>query len=442
MKVNVIIMKSTKVNKKQTYTLHPLLQGIKDGGCPDFDEIYIALKSSISLLDALKDTPQDPEWHAEGDVHIHSRMTLEALYKEIQSYEQSAPCLSPEERMILIISTAFHDIAKALTTQEAEIDGKLRIVSPHHAPRGRSYLSSLLIPLGLNPQHIESIFSLIGFHHHPRKILKRSTEKYGAYWSLDRQVPSKLLNLLCLADLKGRICLDVENLVEDHLYFQAFQDDALKAFGPHRLDWQEELEVSLHDLDPLTSRFVRAQAQREAEQGKIHHPQEAISRSYTYRERYAKLYVVSGPSGIGKSSFIQEHYPQATLISLDEIRQELTGTIEDQSQNRKVVQVAFERLRRLLPTSQQIVWDATTLRKDYRNQIFGLADQYKAFTHLDVLTAPIQVALTRNQSRERQVPTSVIQTQYQRWQYPQRDEAHEVVYWMHQADQSWQKASD
>ena len=46
MKVKVIIMKSTKANKKQPYALHPFLQAIKDGECPDFDEIYIALKHS------------------------------------------------------------------------------------------------------------------------------------------------------------------------------------------------------------------------------------------------------------------------------------------------------------------------------------------------------------------------------------------------------------
>ena len=56
------------------------------------------------------------------------------------------------------------------------------------------------------------------------------------------------------------------------------------------------------------------------------------------------------------------------------------------------------------------------------------------------MTAPLKLALQRNQSRARKVPESVIQTQYQRWQYPQRNEAHEVKYWMLQADQSWQKA--
>ena len=421
------------------YALHPFLHTLKEGQSPSFDELYLHLKSALPLLNELQSTPQDPEWHAEGDVYIHSRMTLDALYTELVRYENENPALCAEERMVLILSTALHDIAKALTTREADIDGQTRIVAPRHAQRGRSYLASLLIPLGLSPLEIEQIFSLVGFHHQPRKIVKRTPEHHGSYWQLHRQVPSHLLNLLCLADLKGRICSTSSSLLEDQHYFELFQDEALSAFGPHQKGWDEEIDEQIRDLDPVTQRFIRTQGRREAEKGLIYHPQEVISRSYTYRQRYAQLYVVCGPSGIGKSRFIQEHYPQATLISLDEIRFELTGSIEDQSQNRKVVHLAQERLRRLLPTTQTIVWDATTLRKDYRDQIFGLADQYQAFTHLDVLIAPYEVALTRNGSRERQVPTEVIQNQYQRWQLPQRTEAHEVCYWIHQADQSWQK---
>jgi predicted kinase len=132
---------------------------------------------------------------------------------------------------------------------------------------------------------------------------------------------------------------------------------------------------------------------------------------------------------LGKSTWIRKYYPDATVISMDEIRRELTGSVTDQSQNRKVFQRAQERLKRLLTTSQKIVWDATNIREIHRSKLTTLAYQYRAFVRIDVLCAPLRVALTRNRERERQVPKEIITHQYQRWEWPTADEAHEIGYW-------------
>ena len=66
--------------KKNLNDLHPLCVEILNGAQPTFDDLYEAFVNQIDLLSDLKTTPQDPEWHAEDDVHTHSSMTLNALY--------------------------------------------------------------------------------------------------------------------------------------------------------------------------------------------------------------------------------------------------------------------------------------------------------------------------------------------------------------------------
>jgi hypothetical protein len=54
------------------------------------------------------------------------------------------------------------------------------------------------------------------------------------------------------------------------------------------------------------NRIIHTQGRIEAEQGIIARPQEAIARSYQYRDRYAQFYLMRGPSGVGKSTWIQK----------------------------------------------------------------------------------------------------------------------------------------
>ena len=83
------------------------------------------------------------------------------------------------------------------------------------------------------------------------------------------------------------------------------------------------------------------------------------------------------------------------------------------------------------------MWDATSIRQQHRTQLIELAYQYHAFVRIDVLYASIDVALTRNLSRERQLPRSVIEDQYRRWEWPTRDEAHDVHYWFIDETGEW-----
>ncbi|NBV24107.1 MAG: polynucleotide adenylyltransferase [Proteobacteria bacterium] len=80
---------------------------------------------------ALRGTPQDPEWHPEGDVFTHTAHCCDALVKvpEWQAADE-------ESRITWMLAVLAHDFGKPAVTHEAMRDGRMRIVSPGHEEGG------------------------------------------------------------------------------------------------------------------------------------------------------------------------------------------------------------------------------------------------------------------------------------------------------------------
>ena len=85
--------------------------------------------------DALAATPQDPRFHAEGDVWTHTQMAVAEL---VASSAYAATAADPIARAILVAGVLFHDIGKPATTR-TDIDAA--ITSRGH-PRRRPSTSA------------------------------------------------------------------------------------------------------------------------------------------------------------------------------------------------------------------------------------------------------------------------------------------------------------
>lgn len=98
------------------------------------------LIEEIPELAALARTPQDPSWHPEGDVLVHSLWAadLAALHAVLTDAE-------PDDRERLVLAALWHDIGKPDTTRRR--DG--RITSYGHAERGAEIVLALGRRLGL-----------------------------------------------------------------------------------------------------------------------------------------------------------------------------------------------------------------------------------------------------------------------------------------------------
>jgi len=91
-----------------------------------------------------------------------------------------------------------------------------------------------------------------------------------------------------------------------------------------------------------------------------------------------------GISGSGKSRWIKLmrdttknlNIDEFVVISSDEIRRELTGSISDQSRNRDVFPLAFERSVEALNAGKSVIFDATNVTSKTRKQMLDYLKEH------------------------------------------------------------------
>ncbi|MEO1801565.1 MAG: AAA family ATPase [Cyanobacteria bacterium J06629_2] len=400
------------------------LQQVFLGTTPSIDEYVETLGDRLPLLTDYQTTPQDLEWHAEGNVHIHVGMVLEEVYKILKT---EANHLDPERRLSLILGALLHDIYKPVVTKEQEIAGKMRIAAPRHASKGRSYLAPKLMGLGLPYSVVESTLSLVGYHHDPKQLVTKD-KSAGDYRRISRLADPELLYWLELADIRGRECRDKEQQLEIvELYGLCAQEYGAWDFGGKYESWREYFDRELVDYDRDTRDFVFAQAIARYEAGKIFTPESELARSYSYRDSFPQVVVTFGVSGSGKSTWIADNLKDHTVVSLDAIRSQIANSRSDQSQNSKVVQAAKEQLKSLLRSHSKIVWDATSLRRDFRQQVINIARQYGALVTLVIFHCPEDIYRDRNQQRQHPIPEAVLDKQLHSLEFPELDEGDRTI---------------
>ena len=401
------------------------LQQVLLGATPNIDEFVDVLGDRFPLLKDYQSTPQDEEWHAEGDVHIHVGMVLDEVYKILQT---EASHLDRERRLSLILGALLHDIYKPIATKEQEIQGKIRIVAPRHASRGRSYLALKLMGLHLPYSVVESTLSLVGYHHDPKQLVTKDKPS-GDYKRISRLADPELLYWLELADIRGRECKDKQEQLEIvelyDLYAQEY--DARSSFGMAYQPWKTYFDRELTDYDRDTRDLVLARAIARYEAGKIFTPESELARSYNYRDSFPQVVLTFGVSGSGKSTWIAENLKDHAVISLDALRSQIASSRSDQSQNSKIVQAAKEQLKTLLRSHSKIVWDATSLRRDFRRQVINIAHQYGALVTLVIFHCPEDVYYERNRQRKHPIPEAVLHKQLNSLEFPELDESDRTI---------------
>lgn len=114
------------------------------------------LIEAIPELRALGETPQDPGWHPEGDVLVHSLWAADLAAAHAIEHD-----LDPDQRELLVLAALFHDIGKPLTTRHHD-DG--RISSHGHAERGAEVFHAMGRRLGLPRPLTAAVAAIIETH--------------------------------------------------------------------------------------------------------------------------------------------------------------------------------------------------------------------------------------------------------------------------------------
>jgi tRNA nucleotidyltransferase (CCA-adding enzyme) len=188
-----------------------------------------ALDVLFPELAALIGCPQEPEWHPEGDVWVHTLLVVDEAARLVREAR-----LGDADALLVVLAALCHDLGKPATT--AVEDGRIR--SRDHESQGEAPTRSLCARLGIARADEDVVVALVKDHLKPF-MLWRDRHNLGdaAIRRLATRVSVPLLVHVATADCFGRTTPDALRR----------EDPA----GPWLLERARALAVADHAPTPL-----------------------------------------------------------------------------------------------------------------------------------------------------------------------------------------------
>ena len=175
-------------------------KGIEPGRALDY--LYkTGWSENFPHIHNLKGVPQEPEYHPEGNVDVHTAHVMNEAARIAD--EQN---LSPEDREVLVYAALCHDFAKPKTTKTMLKKGVERITSHGHeeagGPMAREFLSQIGAPRNIIDKVVPLVENHLNHIHHSNTTKQDSFVKNLA----ERLHPANIKSLeqLIEADHSGR----------------------------------------------------------------------------------------------------------------------------------------------------------------------------------------------------------------------------------------------
>jgi tRNA nucleotidyltransferase (CCA-adding enzyme) len=124
----------------------------------------IRMLAGFPELNALEETPQEPEWHPEGDVWIHTKMVVDVAAQIIRDPSRN---LIHDEPLEIMLGALCHDLGKPPTTNI--LDGRIR--SRGHEEAGVLPTKTLLGHFSFSEKTVRAVASVVADHLKPRMLL-------------------------------------------------------------------------------------------------------------------------------------------------------------------------------------------------------------------------------------------------------------------------------
>lgn len=358
---------------------------------PDWQVPWAELRAQWPWIEAMHACPQDPEWHAEGDVGVHTEMVLRALV-QLPGFR----ALPPDQRWIVWLAALLHDVAKPRVTR-TDPDG--RITSRGHSSAGAIQARGLLWRLGVPFDVREAVCALVRSHQVPFFLIDRDGAR-GQAIRLSQVLRCDHLALVALADALGRHAADKQRLIDNVELFSLLCEE----HGCSSTPWTFASDHArvLCGVDPVRDPLAPA----------LPEPEFTVT-------------VMSGLPASGKDTWLRTHAPGLPQVCLDDLREEMD--VDPADNQGRVVQAAREKAKGYLRARIPFAWNATNLSVRRRAPILGLCHAYGARVRIVCTEASPEELAARNQARASPVPKRVIERMIGRWEVPTPLEAHERV---------------
>ena len=352
-------------------------------------------------LERAKTTPQDPVFHAEGDVWTHTCMVADALLAH-----PDYALLDERDRQTVFTAAVLHDLSKCDTTQIDPDTGRIR--QPGHSRRGALDARVALWNMNAPVLQREAICRLIGVHQEPFWAIHGSRGGESAErlvrrlsWLADLH----LLALLAEADMRGRICPDADKVLDDIALFREMA----------REDGCYRQPRAFADAQTAVAYFGGAQL----------HPDYAL-----HHTPGAQVTLMCGLPAAGKNTWVDAHRAGWPVVSFDDSRTAL-GLRHGKNEG-AVAHHAIEQAKALLRSKRNFVWNATHLSDQMRRKSLDLCLAYGATVHIVHLEAPRAALLQRNAKRDTSLRNDALLGMLHKWEAPLPTEAHALQFWQWQ----------
>lgn len=138
---------------------------------------------------------------------------------------------------------------------------------------------------------------------------------------------------------------------------------------------------------------------------------------YNNSDNKPEFIMVVGLPGSGKSTFVKR-YKGYKVHSSDDIREELSGDINNQDINSLVFKTLHNRVKEDLLNGQNVIYDATNVNRKRRKAFLQELNNIPCWKQCVLIATPFEVCLERNNQRDRKVPYNVIERMYKNFDIP------------------------
>jgi tRNA nucleotidyltransferase (CCA-adding enzyme) len=158
----------------------------------------LVIEKLFPELHALSGCPQEPEWHPEGDVWVHTLQVVDRARTRIDDLERP-------QQIAVMLGAVVHDLGKPATT--AFVDGRIRSID--HEDRGVAPAAALLDRLNVHTidgyDVRKQVLGVTAQHLKPGSWFKvRDEVGDGAFRRLAHKVDLELLARVAKSDCEGR----------------------------------------------------------------------------------------------------------------------------------------------------------------------------------------------------------------------------------------------